>query len=65
MTIYFRDSKGRFISKTNAPKNNRSIRVTDEAWEIFTNAAFYLGIAKGDLFQMIVMGIAVQSYREQ
>lgn len=64
MSICCRDSKGRFVSKTDVPKNNRSIRVTDESWEIFNDVALCLGVTKGDLFQVIVMEVAVQKCKE-
>ena len=49
-----KDWHGRFIHKSDDYRRVRSIRVTDEIWEKFGEAALERGITRADLLEEIV-----------
>ena len=52
--MHNRNSRGRFINKSDSDRQVRSIRVTDEIWEKFGKVAAQRGITRADLLEEIV-----------
>ena len=50
-----RDNKGQFTNKSNTQRKVRSIRATDQTWEIFGDIAQQQGITRADLLEQMMI----------
>ena len=50
-----RDNKGQFTNKSDTQRKVRSIRATDQTWEIFGDIAQQQGITRADLLEQMMI----------
>ena len=50
-----RDNKGQFTNKSDTQRKVRSIRTTDQTWEIFGDIAQQQGITRADLLEQMMI----------